>query len=100
MTIILCALTLLTLFASSYLSAACFNIVRRMTKQTPWSIAIAIISLAALGAYGFLESFSAVTLWLFANFSILTFHVSPGVAISTLIAAVILQMHPRINTYG
>jgi hypothetical protein len=100
MTTMLCTLTLLTLIASTYLSTACFNIVRRMSKQTPWSLAIAIISVAALGAYGFLESLRAVALWLFANFPVLSFHIDPGVGIVTLIVAVIFALNPRIDTYG
>lgn len=97
MTSILCTLTVVALIASAYLSSACFFIVRRMNKTTPWSIAISVIAIAALGAYAFLESITAVTYWLVERYSPLYFHISPSVAICTVIAAIVLDSMPRLR---
>lgn len=97
MTGFLCTLTLMSLVASTYLSTACFCIVRRMTKATPWSIAIAVIAIAALGAYAFIESVAAVYFWLIEHYSPLSFHISPTIALLTLLAAIVLDNVPRLR---
>lgn len=90
-------LTVLAFISSVYLSSACFCIVRRMNRATPWSLAIAIISIAALGAYAFLESFVAIAQWAIANYSPLGSHLPPLVAIATVIAAIVLENMPELN---
>jgi hypothetical protein len=97
---LLCFMTVITLVVSAYLSSTCFNIVRRMRKETPWILAIVIIAIAALGAYAFLESLQAIALWIVAKYTVFYVHVSPGIAFATFLASVVLKLHPRIDVDG
>jgi hypothetical protein len=83
---------LATLIASSYLSVACFCIIQRMNDRTPWSLALPIIAIAALGAYGFIESI--------AYLSGAVPFITPIITIATVIAALLLLALPRIDTDG
>lgn len=83
-------LTILTLIAASYLSVACFCIIHRMSERTPWSLAIAIITIAALAAYAFLECV--------AYLSGTVTHITPVVMLATAIAAMVFTQFPRIDT--
>ena len=83
---------MVTLIASSYLSIACFSIIQRMSNVTPWSLAIPVIAIAALGAYGFLESV--------AYLAGAVPYITPLITAGTIIAAAALSMLPRIDTKG
>lgn len=92
MTALIFISVLLTMTASSYLSVACFCIIHRMNRDTPWSLALPILTIAALGAYGFLESVA----YLAGAVS----YITPVVTIATVIAALLLLALPRIDTSG
>lgn len=88
--LLLFALSILTFVASVYLSVACFCIIRRMTKQTAWSLAIAIIAIAGLGAYGLIES---------VGYIVGRVRDLPLILPFLTVGSAILLMHlPRINT--
>jgi hypothetical protein len=97
MSYFLSTLTIISFIASMHLSTACFSIVRRMSKLTPWSVALAITALAALGAYTLVESASAIYSWASGYYSPATFHVSPLAALLTLLVTIILDSIPRLN---
>jgi len=86
MTFLLC---IVSLVASTYLSIACFFIIQRMTKRTAWSLALAVIAVAALGAYGFLESL--------AYLAGLVGEVSPLVSAACVVTAIVFLNIPRIR---
>jgi uncharacterized oligopeptide transporter (OPT) family protein len=81
---------LLTLTASCYLSFACFCIIHRMTRRTPWSLCIAIASIAALGAFGLLQSMAYLA-------GVLGAFKTP-LGIACLAVAVVFSFFPRIKT--
>jgi hypothetical protein len=82
-------LAVVTLVAASYLSFACFCIIHRMSDRTKWSLATAIIMIAGLGAYGWLQSLA----YILGAVPVL----KPALVAATLTAAAVLRLCPRIQ---
>lgn len=80
---------LLTLLSSAYIVVVTFFIIHRMNKRTPWKLASLIISVAAIGIYGLIQTLAFM------------FELSERIPflmmIITDICTVILLMNPKIN---
>lgn len=88
------AYALVTILAASYVSYACYSIVYRMTKRTPWSLAFAVIGMAAVALYSLVEGLACVASFALGYYP----NIRPLMFTATIGAAVLLLLCPRIET--
>jgi uncharacterized membrane protein HdeD (DUF308 family) len=85
---------LVTLLAASYVSYVCFYIVYRMSKRTPWSLALTVIGLAGLAGSSFVDSVICIASFVAGFYP----NIKPFMFALTIGAAVVLLVCPRIQT--